>query len=213
MRRSPENRILRLTGVLVCVVVLAFQSAHAQNGSAVLDYMLANRVGFSTASSALGIDGFDVAEELGFTDSLGFLEAQIDTSLLFADCWRLFTFPQGTAVELGLTGSSMTRYFELRAANDLSFVRECRDDEYDSYLLLSLNVWTVGDTFPVAYHIEVTGQIFPTYEGRPSNSVESAWLGYANAANVEGSVREAIATAVEELAFRILKVRRLLDAN
>lgn len=213
MFRLSKAKSMKLVGALAILVIPALQYSFAQSSREVLDYMLVNRVGLVTASTALGLDSSDVAEELGYTGSFGFLEAHLDTSLMFADCWRLFTFLQGTAEDLGLTDSTISSYFELRAANDLSFVRKCRDDEFDSYLLLTVEVWTVGDTFPVAYHIEFTGQILPSYEGSPSNSVESAWLGYANAANVEGIVREVISSAVEDLAIRVLRVRRFLESN
>ncbi|HEX7005085.1 MAG TPA: hypothetical protein VF168_12945 [Trueperaceae bacterium] len=201
------NQLKRLSVFTFVVLISMLPQATAQQADAVIDYMLQNRVGFSQATGALGLSMFEVAEELGYDEFSGLFDALVETSLLHVECWSAVAYLQGTAEEIGLSSEELTQRFRLRMSNDISFVPECDDLANTSYLALSLNVWTVGEDYPVAYHVAIEGSIFPVYDGRPENSFENAWLGYAATERVKGEVREAVEESVYDLALDFLKVR------
>lgn len=207
--------------VTLLILVMLFGAASAQRsstadkqplGQQALAYSLQNRVGLAVAATAVGADIFDLGKDLGYGDDVfDFFDAVMDASLLQATCWSLWPVLSGSAEDqVGLTTGRLTSLFRLRMANGASFLPECPDDipENKSYLSFMLSVWTVGDSYPVAYLFELTGNIYPTYEGSPTDPVDSRWLGYAEASGVDDQLQDALSIAVEQFALRYLHIAR-----
>jgi hypothetical protein len=209
------TRLVVIVGiVLLCGVSLAQRSVvgvQRSLGRQALAYSLDHRVGLGHAATALGADLITVSEDLGFPGAFGFFEAVMDASLLQATCWSLWPRLSGTAASaVGLSESRVRALFRLRMANDASFLPECPSDipSEQPYLSFMVHVWTVGDGYPVAYHFDLTGNVYPDYPGHPIDPVETQWLGYANASQIEGKLREVLTEAVEGFALRYLNISR-----
>lgn len=200
----------RLVATMAFMLIVGSWS-FGQSADEVLDYMLENRVGFFEATDVLGIDSGDAASELGYDNLFtGMNRANRETSLLFAECWGVFVYVQGTAEEeIGLDHEELSEYFALRMANDASFLPECEDEFDGTAILFDMRVWTVGDNYPVAHYLQVTGSLVPNIEGGPDRAIDSEWLGYGSAENIPDGVRDTIDEAVENFALRYLRVQRL----
>jgi hypothetical protein len=209
------KRLVALVCVaLLCGTTFAQRSAATgppTSGQQALAYSLDHRVGLAHAVTAIGADFLDVSQELGFPGSFGLFDALMDASLLQATCWSLKPRLAGTAAgTVGLSESRLAALFRLRMANDASFLPECPSTNpgEQPYLWFVVRVWTVGDSYPVAYHFDVTGNIFPDYPDRPTDPVEAQWLGYAHASQIEDQLRHAWTEAVEDFALRYLHISR-----
>ena len=201
----------RIAIFLMALSVLAPNVAYGSNGALVLDYMLENRTSLFNATHELGLDFVEVAEELGYEDFIGAMYADKEISLLFADCWLAFTLIEGSAPDIGILDSTVTEYFDLRMANDASFLPKC-DGGHPTQTVLSfqVRVWTVGNEYPVAFLNEITGSLSgPPIELLQDEVTDDAWLGYSNSELVEDSIRENIDSFVEDFAITLLRVRGL----
>ena len=203
---------MRTVATFVCLALLCGASfAQRTPGQEALAYSLENRVGLGEAANAIGADWSVVGNDLGFPGPLGIWEALMDASLLQATCWRFMPRLSGTAAgTVGLSESRVEALFRLRMANDASFLSECPDNGSPPqvFLLFVMHVWTVGDSYPVAYLFDLEANIYPTYPGRPTDPVNYQWLDYANATQIEGQLREVLAAAVEDFALRFLSIAR-----
>ena len=119
---------------------------------------------------------------------------------------------QGDAEKIGLSEDELTDYLRLRIKN--SFIGIKRNSEFVSEILnkgrehlstlgtLYINVWTVGEDYPIAYHIEIRGG----YLGASNLYTDSA-LGFGSKNNVPKTVKRVISGLVDKMAIIFFKVR------
>lgn len=119
---------------------------------------------------------------------------------------------RGTAEEIGLSKEDLTNYLRLRFKNSFANTsykktsfekimeenKEKQSDRGD----ISIIVWTVGDDYPIAFHIEISA-------GNYSNlgQYETAILGYGSEQKITESVKESISELVDDLAIAYFKAR------
>jgi hypothetical protein len=110
---------------------------------------------------------------------------------------------------LGLSSQDLTDHLKLRYKNSFANVpfrdqsknlMHVRDPEKVGYFWCG--VWTVGDNYPVAYHVECRAGSFAN-----SSILKDAVLGYGNKKNVPDTVKESISNIVSEFAIRFFKTR------
>jgi hypothetical protein len=119
---------------------------------------------------------------------------------------------QGSAKDIGLDQDELSDYMKLKYKNNFSTVPYNKDenlillgmniDEQKKVGIMHINIWTVGDDYPVAYHIEIFSG--PFYDESIYNN---AVLGYDAADNIEKIVKETITKMIEELAITYFKIR------
>jgi hypothetical protein len=119
---------------------------------------------------------------------------------------------EGTAKKLGLNEDKLTDYLRLRFKNSFagmefkepdSLVKVILNkDTAEKYGSIHVKVWTVGDDYPVAFHLELQA-------GNLTNEKEyrGAVLGYGSKQNVPDTIRKKIAELVEEAALAFFKAR------
>ncbi len=118
----------------------------------------------------------------------------------------------GSAEKIGLKKVELTDYLRLRFKNNFSgisfkepedFAKLLQDKEMQKKIgTIHVKVWTVGDEFPIAYHIAINSGNFER-----ARQYETAILGYGSKRNVPESVRQSITELVEELAVAFFKAR------
>jgi len=119
---------------------------------------------------------------------------------------------QGSAEKLGLKKEELTDYLRLRFKNNFAgmgfkepenLLETFQDKEKAKKLgIIHVKVWTVGDDYPIAYHIAINA-------GNLANGreYETAFLGYGSKRNVPDSVRESISQLIDDLAVAFFKAR------
>lgn len=110
---------------------------------------------------------------------------------------------------IGLKSAELTDYLKLRYKNNFGTVpyKELKTIPTDAKGqqesgMLWCGVWTVGDDFPVAYHVEC--RIGSYSETR---ILHDEHLGYGNKNNVPQSIKESIEQMVSQFAIQFFKVR------
>lgn len=172
-------------------------------------HMLEHGVSLSAAATQLGVSFNDVAAAFGREGFIGYLAADRETVLVFAECVFVEVSIQGSAEKIGLSKSSLDAFANLRRANDLSFLPRCDPSQVQRGVYLSFQVWTVGDDFPVAYHISADTYIV-TYglnDVRSTSPFVAAYLGYANATRLRGVVEDTITEVVRDFALTMVRIR------
>ncbi|MFN7712990.1 MAG: hypothetical protein ACK5OI_11490 [Curvibacter sp.] len=122
---------------------------------------------------------------------------------------------QGSAEKIGLKKEDLTDFLRLRFKNSFAGIgfKEPKDlwesiednDKGKKIGNIHVKVWTVGDDYPIAYHIAINaGNLTNTRQ------YESSILGYGSKRNVPDSVRESISKLVEDLAVAFFKARNEL---
>ncbi len=166
-------------------------------------YMVVNNVSYYVASDDLGYTNDEALNILGLdmfeTQSLGFI---------WVDCINPFVFIQGSAEEIGLEIDDLESYLKLRLRNDLGFLEICRPDDYADKISLSIyvNVWTVGNDYPVAFHIEFyTSILAPSVPYFHSKPFETDMLGYASSEKIYEQVTDSIEELVKATAIAYIK--------
>ena len=159
--------------------------AQEQYGSQMRNYMRENKADFFVALDAL---------EISFQEALKALDMSTATELssldyVFADCVASSVSTQGSAKQLGLDVGVLHDYVSLRLRNDLSSLPICEASTVadQTALIIHLVAWTVGEDYPVAYHIDVQTEILGgglsgSYTPTP---YENSALGYSSAADIE----------------------------
>jgi hypothetical protein len=123
---------------------------------------------------------------------------------------------QGSAEKIGLNKERLTDLAKLKFKNNFANINYKDESErlFDIYLdenknnsvaAIYFDIWTVGDDYPVAYHISVKS-------GPVSNAdmYTNAYLGYGSRVDVPETVKKAIADFMEELAISFFKARETL---
>jgi len=107
----------------------------------------------------------------------------------------------------------ITKYFKLKLKNNLSDIKidpgylftskKDVDDLVDDVISIHLNIWAVGDNFPVAYYInfemDFIDSSLPIYD--------EACLGYCSASDLETEAKMAITNLVENFAIHFYEKR------
>lgn len=119
---------------------------------------------------------------------------------------------RGTAEDIGLNKEELTNYLRLRFKNSFANMEfketdfltiinesdEMRSERGD----ISITVWTVGDDYPISFHLEISA-------GNYSNlgQYKTAILGYSSKSKIQNSVKESISTLLDDLAISFFKAR------
>jgi hypothetical protein len=110
--------------------------------------------------------------------------------------------------KVGLKSEDLTDYLKLRYKNNFGGFpyKEITDWQNappaEKTGNLWCGVWTVGNSFPVAYHVECRmGSM------KQSRIVEDAVLGYGNRSNVPETIRKTLDRMVSDFAIRFFKTR------
>lgn len=110
---------------------------------------------------------------------------------------------------LGLKSEELTDYLKLRYKNNFANVAftdqskhlgDIKNNDRTGYLWCG--VWTVGDDFPVAYHVECKAGSFenPTI-------LSDTVLGYGNKRNVPETIKKSIDEIISRFAIQFYKTR------
>jgi hypothetical protein len=122
---------------------------------------------------------------------------------------------EGSAEKIGLKKEELTDYLRLRFKNSFAGVgfkepenlwETIQNKEKAKKIgYIHVKVWTVGDDYPIAYHIAISaGNLASSQE---SLEYETAFLGYGSKRNVPDSVRESISQLIDDLAVAFFKAR------
>lgn len=193
------------------VILALFASsvwASAQSGSDIRSWMLENDADFYSTIQHFGIDSDTAVAALGFENSWSI--AQL--GFLWTSCVLPTVSLQGSAESIGLTDTGLNGILGLRLRNDLSFLPRCGNDysepKNESMLFVDLAVWTVGDDYPVAYHVELTTYQFSMVHSIPRQFNEpftTAYLGYARSTDVSGELNKIIEEIVRDMAISYVR--------
>ena len=119
---------------------------------------------------------------------------------------------QGSAEKIGLKEKELSNYLKLRFKNSFAKyeykeVEKLFDAMKDKKIaptigLIHIQVWTVGDDYPVAYHISINA-------GNLNNVrvYTEAYLGFGSKSNVPDTVKESISSLIDDLAIAFFKAR------
>jgi hypothetical protein len=124
---------------------------------------------------------------------------------------RRFTEPtitlRGSAEEIGLDRRALTSVLEAQFLQDFSFLQQdyAFDKTYETWQigLFACEAWTVGNHYPIAFHLQCTGG--PMDEPRHWHY---ATLGYGPKDKIAGAVREGLQSIVSEYAAFVRKAHR-----
>lgn len=117
---------------------------------------------------------------------------------------------QGSAKKIGIKENELTDYLKLRFKNsfakyEFKEVEKLLEAMQDKKIaptigLIHIQVWTVGEDYPVAYHLSINS-------GNLNNVREytNAYLGYGSKSNVPDTVKESISSFIDELAIAFFK--------
>ena len=109
---------------------------------------------------------------------------------------------EGSAMSLDLKQQPLTEFLKLRLRNDLSAIPICKKGDKEGLAFVHVHVWTVGDDYPVAFHITLSGGPITRLD-----AFETAILGYGSKRSIEEQVRKSIRQLVEDFAVAFLKGR------
>ncbi len=120
----------------------------------------------------------------------------------------------GSAEKIGLNEKELTEYLRLRFKNSfvgvehktivghpITEVAKMDLPKNKAIGQLIIEVWTVGDDYPIAFHIKLTAG------NLDENIYEDSTLGYGSKNNVPHTVRETISDMVDRFAIIFFKVR------
>lgn len=118
----------------------------------------------------------------------------------------------GSAEKLGFKKEELADYLRLRFKNSFSGIgfKEPENileifqdtEKAKKFGHIHVRVWTVGDDYPIAYHIMIDAGSFA--KGR---EYQDAILGYGSKRNIADFVRESISKLVDDLAVVFFKAR------
>ncbi len=167
-----------------------------------LEYMKEHGVSLLGAARGLGSTGSDAVKAFGYEGFDYYFQASADAALVFADCVEFYFYLQGTAERLGVSAQSLMDIAMLRHRSDLSFLPLCGTDYDITRMSVETSVWTVGDDFPVAFHLETTTFMEVPSAGIPERPFRYAVLGYTNAAVVPSEVEDYVEDMIRALALK-----------
>lgn len=191
---------------ILAVVALGLGSVFAQSPEQLFDYMLENQVGLMVATYEQGFTLTDAASALGFSPDEVFL-ATMQSELVFAKCIRPIEFvTSGTAASIGLSETRLQTVGMVGVANDLSFLATCDTNALEG-IRPRINVWTVGDDYPVAYHLEAEFDVLRTAKNgfEITTAFAKETLGYAPASSARSNIETWIRDVIQEFAGAYLR--------
>jgi hypothetical protein len=115
----------------------------------------------------------------------------------------------GSAEKIGLNSEELTKYAKLKFKNNFAYIEykdiQLQDNASESEKKkkgsLWIKVWTVGENYPVAYHIKCkAGNYFDYFW-------EQEVLGYGSKENVPNSIKESVGELIEQLAIDFFTTR------
>lgn len=152
-----------------------------------------------------GVSAFEVGEALGVPvdrASLGYF---------WPTCLDTYIEIMGTAGDLGFTRAGVRDELVFRLRNDMSYMPMCNEDRdaFDEDLMeVRISVWTVGETSPIALHVElgtyIADYLTETLPDSWNEPFARALLGYGTDGTVGDQVNEAIQELVRELSMDYL---------
>lgn len=195
--------------VVALTLLLLFPDARAQDGATLRKWMYDNGKGFIEATFHFDLDLDAGLEKVGLTS----LSQISELGFMWATCLREGVLTQSTVEKIGMTKAELESYLSLRARNDLSFLPKCtnnpQDDKNAGQLMITLHVWTVGDSYPVAYDIKLKTYLASVGPHKVPASLDepfsTEYLGYGNSESVPNSVDHVIEESVRDMGISYLR--------
>jgi len=119
---------------------------------------------------------------------------------------------KGSAEKIGLHSDDLSDFLMLRLKNSLGSLEKLSDRKYFSMsddesndnkmMTITLDVWTVGDDYPIAFHVH--------FQAGPQTNVrlyEDQILGYGSRINVPLSIKQSITDLVDTFAIKFYRIR------
>lgn len=116
------------------------------------------------------------------------------------------------AEKIGINEEEITNFLKLRFKNNFAEIKynesampdgfEKSEKEKGKLGYLWCKVLTVGDDYPVAYHIRCIAGNYNQFD-----VWETEYIGYGNKSNVPETIKKTLSKAIEELAITFFKVR------
>lgn len=191
----------------VCLTAAAlFGHTYAQSADSLRRFMVENNADVVETAAHFGLSLEHAHGLLGINDF--FEEPKL--GYLWVQCVKGTVLLHGSAADIGFDLNWLTDHLNLRLRNDLALVRHCGSDDRDATPLhLGIDIWTVGEDYPVAYHVEAHVFIFDSAIALPSHyesPYSTAVLGYGNAKQlVDGKIEDLIDKIVREVALEYVK--------
>ena len=190
-------------GLLIFIFGTASSAIAQADGNDIRKYMRDNKADFFVALEAL---------DVSFEESLAILGMQTATATsslnyVFADCVYSVVNLQGTAEKINVSAITLLEHALLRLRNDIGSLPICGDSTIDGQTVMTIyfTVWTVGEDYPTAYHIDARTSIFGGGLSEYYEAYTDAVLGYANAVDMEDQAKKSIADIVSSLAVEYYK--------
>lgn len=195
--------------VVTFAVLLLVSGARAQDGATLRKWMYENDKGLIEATFHFDLDLDAGLERVGLSSLLQMQEL----GFVWATCVREGVLTQGTVEKLEMTKDELGSYLSLRVRNDLSFLPKCtndlRDNKNAGQLIITLHVWTVGDSYPVAYDIKLTTYLASVGPHKVPASLNepfsTEYLGYGNSDSVPNSIDHVIEESVRDMGTSYLR--------
>ncbi len=121
----------------------------------------------------------------------------------------------GSSEKIGLKEEDLTDYLRLRFKNSFAGIEFKKLEPFEILKIIQdekaksgkihVHVWTVGDDYPIAFHIEMQADNMSA--GYAEYAYEHEILGYGSKQNVPDSVRESISKLMDNLAVAFFKAR------
>lgn len=122
---------------------------------------------------------------------------------------------KGSAEKIELNKEDLTNFLRLRFKNNFAEIK-FEETDFDTIWKkddtkkaehgnISINVWTVGDDYPIAFHIEITAGNYKNF-----NVYDTAILGYDSKRNIGATVKQSISELVDDLAVSFFTAREEL---
>ena len=118
----------------------------------------------------------------------------------------------GTAKDIGLNKDELTNFLKLRFKNsfagtayqqtDFKKIMNESDAQKSKRGVIEIKIWTVGNDYPIAFHIEISSGNYSNFE-----QYKTAFLGYSSKEKIFESVKKSITELVDDLAVSYFKAR------
>lgn len=202
-------RKLRLC--LLIIVTMCGSFTFAQSKQEVLDYMHENGVNMFDALWNLSRAVFPsstLLAEFGYPGDE--IELMLEAPLTFVNCVDLSpTIVLDGSAEALLSKQHIEDLYALRVANDFSMLPSCLEGPASQGALRSvINIWSVGDDYPMAYLLTYQAQVWSTPLSTAEDTYRVRYLGYASANQLHDIATTQLRSYVEDLAIRTLRLRR-----
>ena len=119
---------------------------------------------------------------------------------------------RGKAEGIGLNQSELSNFLKLRFKNsfagtsyketDFATIMDEREVQQSKRGDIAITVWTVGNDYPIAFHIEIGSGNYLNL-----GQYKTAFLGYSSKQKITESVKKSITELVDDLAVSYFKAR------